>query len=120
MGVCHNRSVGGTVHAPIDGALSPNRSVASVGARDPGVGGVARERLRDPHAVGVRVGGRVQHMQQGPSPALRSIRHVMNLAPVRIGVEDIFERHRAGVPRPANVGDFIRSKLYQPAYRSSV
>jgi malate dehydrogenase (oxaloacetate-decarboxylating)(NADP+) len=34
--------------------------------------------------------------------------------------ELIFERNLAGVPRPANVGDFIRSKLYQPAYRSIV
>jgi malate dehydrogenase (oxaloacetate-decarboxylating)(NADP+) len=34
--------------------------------------------------------------------------------------ELIFERHLAGVPRPADVGDFIRSKLYQPAYRCSV
>ena len=30
----------------------------------------------------------------------------------------IFERNLAGVARPANVGDFIRSKVYRPEYRS--
>jgi malate dehydrogenase (oxaloacetate-decarboxylating)(NADP+) len=34
--------------------------------------------------------------------------------------ELIFERQLAGVPRPSNVGEFIRSKLYRPEYRSSV
>jgi malate dehydrogenase (oxaloacetate-decarboxylating)(NADP+) len=34
--------------------------------------------------------------------------------------ELIFERNLAGVPRPASALDFIRSKLYQPAYRSIV
>lgn len=34
--------------------------------------------------------------------------------------ELIFERNLAGVPRPTNVGDFIRSKVYRPEYRSYV
>jgi malate dehydrogenase (oxaloacetate-decarboxylating)(NADP+) len=34
--------------------------------------------------------------------------------------ELIFDRNLAGVPRPVSARDFIRSKLYQPAYRSIV
>ncbi|MDR3637585.1 MAG: NAD-dependent malic enzyme [Isosphaeraceae bacterium] len=34
--------------------------------------------------------------------------------------ELIFERGLAGVPRPADVGDFIQSKLYRPEYHSAV
>jgi malate dehydrogenase (oxaloacetate-decarboxylating)(NADP+) len=34
--------------------------------------------------------------------------------------ELIFDRSLAGVPRPASVADFIRSKLYQPEYHSIV
>jgi malate dehydrogenase (oxaloacetate-decarboxylating)(NADP+) len=32
----------------------------------------------------------------------------------------IFERGLAGVPRPADVGEFIRGKVYQPEYRNYV
>ena len=32
----------------------------------------------------------------------------------------IFDRDLAGVPRPADVGEFIRSKVYQPRYRNYV
>ena len=34
--------------------------------------------------------------------------------------ELIFDRQLAGVPRPPDVGGFIRTKLYQPEYHSSV
>ena len=34
--------------------------------------------------------------------------------------ELIFDRQLAGVSRPPDVGGFIRSKLYQPEYHSSV
>lgn len=34
--------------------------------------------------------------------------------------ELIFESNLAGVPRPTNIGDFIRSNVYKPEYHSSV
>jgi malate dehydrogenase (oxaloacetate-decarboxylating)(NADP+) len=32
----------------------------------------------------------------------------------------VFERGLAGVPRPADVGAFLRGKLYRPEYRNYV